>query len=111
MIRDLFSFRGRYRILHFTWFAFFLCFVLWFNTAPLSTAIRKDMGLNVAQIRTVIVCNLALTIPARIVIGMVLDRYGPRLTFSGLLVFAIVPCFLTATAHNFHQLVWSSLIK
>lgn len=54
---------------------------------------------------------MALTIPARIAIGIVIDRYEPRLTFSALLVFAIVPCLLGATAHDFHQLVWSSLIN
>ena len=31
------SFSGRYRILHLTWFAFFLSFVVWFNFAPFGT--------------------------------------------------------------------------
>lgn len=109
MIRDLFSFRGRYRILHLTWFAFFLCFVLWFNTAPLSTAIRKDLALNVAQIRTVIVCNLALTIPARILVGVLIDRFGPRKVFSCLLVAAVIPAMATALSQNYTQLVWSRI--
>jgi NNP family nitrate/nitrite transporter-like MFS transporter len=111
MLQGLLSFRARYRILHLTWFAFFLSFMVWFSFAPFATTIQRELSLTLPQLKVLAICNLVLTIPARIVIGMVLDRYGPRLTFSGLLVFASVPCFLTATAHNFHQLVWSSLIN
>lgn len=110
-IRLFFSFRDRYRILHLTWFAFFLSFVVWFSFAPFATTIQRELDLTNPQLKVLAICNLALTIPARIVIGMVLDRYGPRLTFSSLLVFAIVPCLLTVTAHDFNQLVWSSLIN
>ncbi len=111
MLQGLLSFRDRYRILHLTWFAFFLSFVVWFSFAPFATTIQQELQLTIPQLKVLAICNLALTIPARIVIGMVLDRYGPRLTFSGLLVFAIVPCLLTVTAHDFNQLVWSSLIN
>lgn len=111
MLQALFSFRDRYRILHLTWFAFFISFVVWFSEAPFATTIQRELYLSSAQLKVLAICNLALTIPARIVIGIVLDRYGPRLTFSALLVFALVPCLLSATAHDFNQLVWSSLIN
>jgi NNP family nitrate/nitrite transporter-like MFS transporter len=111
MIKSLLSFRGRYRILHLTWFAFFLTFIDWFNFAPFATTIGKELHLDYAtQIKTLGICNLALTIPARIIIGMVLDRYGPRITFSSLLMFSIVPCFATAFSHDFNQLVISRLL-
>lgn len=111
MLKSLFSFRGRYRILHLTWFAFFLTFIDWFNFAPFATTIGKELGLDYAtQIKTLGICNLALTIPARIIIGMVLDRFGPRITFSSLLVFSIVPCFATALSQDFNQLVISRLL-
>jgi MFS transporter, NNP family, nitrate/nitrite transporter len=109
MLRALFSFHDRFRILHLTWFAFFLSFVVWFSFAPFATTIQRELFLTAPQLKVLAICNLALTIPARIVIGMVLDRYGPRLAFSGVLIFAIVPCLLTATAQDFNQLVWSSL--
>jgi MFS transporter, NNP family, nitrate/nitrite transporter len=111
MLKGLFSFQGRYRILHLTWFAFFLTFVCWFNFAPFSTTIGKELGLDYAtQIKVLGICNLALTIPARIIIGMVLDRFGPRITFSSLLVFALVPCLATALAQDFNQLVIARLL-
>ncbi|CAA9555883.1 Nitrate/nitrite transporter [uncultured Synechococcales cyanobacterium] len=109
MLRGLLTFSGRFRILHLTWFAFFIIFVLWFNTAPLATAIRSDLGLNVKQIRTVIVCNLALTIPARIIVGILLDRYGPRKVFSAILVYSIIPTLWCAMAQDYNQLVWSRI--
>lgn len=110
MLKGLFSFQGRYRILHLSWLAFFLTFVDWFNFAPFATTIGKELHLAPEQIKTLGICNLALTIPARIVIGMLLDRFGPRITFSSLLVFAIVPCFATAFAQDFNQLVLARLL-
>jgi NNP family nitrate/nitrite transporter-like MFS transporter len=111
MFQGLLSFRARYRILHLNWLAFFLSFVVWFSFAPFATTIQRSLELTTPELKVLAICNLGLTIPARIMIGMVLDRYGPRLTFSGLLVFALVPTFLTATAQDFNQLVWASLIN
>lgn len=109
MITELWSLKGRYKILHLTWFAFFLSFVVWFNFAPLATAIRDDMGLEIGQIRTLAICNVALTVPARIIIGMLLDKYGPKITYSLLLMYAAIPCTAFALAQNFNQLVISRL--
>ena len=110
MLTEIFSFRGRYRILHLTWFAFFLTFVVWFNFAPLATTVKQDLSLTTGQIRTLALCNIALTVPARIIIGMLLDKYGPRITYSVLLVFAAIPCTMFAMAQNFSTLVLSRLL-
>jgi NNP family nitrate/nitrite transporter-like MFS transporter len=103
------SFSGRYRILHLTWFAFCITFVVWFNFAPVATAVKEGFDLTEGQLRTLAICNVALTVPARIVVGMLLDRYGPRLTYSCLLVFIAVPCLAFALAQNFNQLVYSRI--
>ena len=95
MLGNLWTFQGRYRTLHLTWFAFFLTFVVWFNLAPLATTVKADLGLTLGQIRTVAICNVALTIPARVLIGMLLDKFGPRKTYSSLLIFSVVPCLLS----------------
>jgi MFS transporter, NNP family, nitrate/nitrite transporter len=108
-VAGIWSFTGRYRILHFTWFAFFLTFVIWFNFAPFATAVKAEMGLSEAQMRTLAICNVALTIPARIIVGMVLDRFGPRITYSCLLIYAALPCLAFALSQNFTQLVYSRL--
>lgn len=105
----IWTFTGRNRILHFTWFAFFLTFLVWFNFAPFATAVKAEMGLSEGQMRTLAICNVALTIPARIIVGMVLDRFGPRITYSCLLVYAAIPCIAFALAQNFTQLLLSRL--
>ena len=110
MLGELWSLQGRYRTLHLTWFAFFLTFVVWFNLAPLATTVKQDMGLTLGQIRTVAICNVALTVPARVVIGMLLDKFGPRITYSAILVFSAIPCLMFATAQTFGQLVVARLL-
>ena len=46
-LRDNFlSFTGRAKILHTTWFAFFVTFLVWFSHAPLLAAIQETMGLS-----------------------------------------------------------------
>jgi MFS transporter, NNP family, nitrate/nitrite transporter len=110
MLKNLWSFRGSYRILHLSWIAFLITFVCWFNFAPFATVIGKELGLDAAQLKTIGICNLAITIPARIVIGALLDKYGPRITYSALLIFALIPCLVTATANDFNQIVIGRLL-
>ena len=105
----LLSFSGRYRILHLTWFAFCITFIVWFNFAPVSTLVKETFDLTESQLRTLAICNVALTVPARIIVGMILDRYGPRITYSCLLVYTAIPCLAFALAQNFNQLVYSRL--
>ena len=73
---NLFSFSGKMKILHLSWMAFFITFVVWFNFAPLLQAVAASLGLDKSQIKTLLILNVALTIPARVVIGMVTDRFG-----------------------------------
>ncbi len=108
-VRSLWSFTGRHRVLHLTWFAFFLTFVVWFNMAPLMGAIGDTFGLSTEQKTVLALCNVALTVPARVLIGMALDRWGPRRVFSSILVYAAVPTLVFAAAPTFEVLVASRL--
>ena len=103
-IPNLLSFRGNMRILHMSWFAFFLTFLVWFNHAPLLGAMRETMGLSDQQIKTLLILNVALTIPARIIVGMLVDAFGPRRIFSMLLAVSSVLCFGFALAEDYEQL-------
>ncbi|WP_193161551.1 NarK family nitrate/nitrite MFS transporter [Microbulbifer hainanensis] len=100
---NLFSFRGKIKILHLTWVAFFITFFAWFNHAPLLMAIADSLALSKEQVKTLLILNVALTIPARVLIGMMTDKYGPRLTYSLLLAIGSLPCFIFALADNFAQ--------
>ncbi|MGK0289228.1 MAG: NNP family nitrate/nitrite transporter-like MFS transporter, partial [bacterium] len=101
----IWSFKGKYKTLHLSWFAFFLSFLVWFNMAPFASTIQKALGLTSGQLKTLFICNIVLTIPARVIVGMLVDRFGPRKTFSTLLFVMSIPCFLFATAQSFDQLV------
>ena len=90
---NIFLFSGKIRILHLTWFAFFLTFLVWFNHAPLLAAIRETFGLSDQQIKTLLILNVALTIPARIIVGMLVDAIGPKRMFSVLLFLSGILCF------------------
>jgi len=100
----LLSFSGNTRILHLTWMAFFISFCVWFNHAPLLIAIKETLDLTDQQIKTILILNVALTIPARIVVGMLVDKYGPRIMYSLLLGISSVICFFFALADSFQQL-------
>jgi MFS transporter, NNP family, nitrate/nitrite transporter len=108
-LRSLLSFRGRHRVLHLTWFAFFLTFAVWFSFAPLSGRIGEELGLTGDQLTVLMLCNVALTVPARLLIGMALDRWGPRRVFATVLAYCVVPSVLTAVATTFEMLVVARL--
>jgi MFS transporter, NNP family, nitrate/nitrite transporter len=98
------SFTGKYRILHLSWFAFFLTFVVWFNHAPLMASIRDTFGLTDQQVKILFILNVALTIPARIIIGMLVDHFGPRKVYSSLLFLSSFICMFFAMADSFETL-------
>ena len=100
---NLFSFSGKMKVLHMSWMTFFVTFVVWFNHAPLMSAITASLGLTKAEVSTLLTLNVALAIPARILIGMLTDKFGPRLVYSCLLVVCSIPCFLFALADSFTQ--------
>ena len=106
---NLGSFTGKMKILHLSWMAFFLTFVVWFNHAPLLGSISASLGLTKAQISTLLVLNVALAIPARIIIGMLTDRFGPRIIYTLILASVSIPCWIFAFAQDFDTLAWSRL--
>ncbi|MCW9014322.1 MAG: NarK family nitrate/nitrite MFS transporter [Gammaproteobacteria bacterium] len=101
---NLFSFSGNTRILHFTWFAFFLSFVMWFNLAPFKESVMAAFDLTDQQWKTLLILNIALTIPARIIIGMLVDKFGPRIMYSALLFSSSLLCFAFAMADSFEMM-------
>lgn len=101
---NFWSLTPKMKTLHFSWVAFFISFFVWFNHAPLLGLIAQSLSLTSAQIKTLLILNVALTIPARIIIGVVTDLYGPRKTYSLLLIICSIPCFMFAIGDTFEQL-------
>jgi MFS transporter, NNP family, nitrate/nitrite transporter len=106
----LLSFSGSTRILHLTWFAFFLTFVIWFNHAPLMASIRSAFALTDQQVKVLLILNVALAIPARMVVGMLVDAFGPRRMYSLLLFISGFLCFGFAFADDFDRIALMRLL-
>ena len=106
----LFSWQGKTKILHMSWMAFFVSFVVWFNHAPLMVLIKQDLAITDREVEIILLLNVALTIPARVIIGMVVDRFGAKISYSVLLAASSLPCFMFAMADNFAELAWSRFL-
>ena len=99
------------RALHLTWIAFFITFYVWFNMAPLaSSMLAANDWLTRDDIKLFAIANVALTIPARILVGLALDKYGPRRVFSILMVVMAIPTIFFAFGDTKMQLFVSRLI-
>ncbi len=95
--------RPEIRVLHFTWIAFFISFYVWFNHAPLLKMIQQTLGLTEQELKTLLILNVALTIPARIVIGMLVDKFGPKRVYSALLMIGGTISIAFAFSQDFVQ--------
>ncbi|CAA0099261.1 Nitrate/nitrite transporter NrtP [BD1-7 clade bacterium] len=92
------------RTLHLSWFAFFLTFMMWFSHAPMKPFIMEAFDMTNAQWKALLILNVALTIPARIIIGMLVDKFGPRIVYSLLLASSSLLCFGFAFSQTYEQL-------
>ena len=83
---NIFSFKGKYRVLHMTWFAFFMTFVVWLSLGPMMPFIQEALALTEQQAKVLLILNVAMTIPSRIIVGMLVDKLGPKIMFSSILI-------------------------
>ncbi len=94
------------RAFHLTWFAFFLCFFGWFGIVPLmkgDTGVIASLGLTPAQVGNTVIAGVAATIFARLAIGPIVERWGSRLAYTGLLIFGSLPVMLIGLSQNYEQ--------
>jgi NNP family nitrate/nitrite transporter-like MFS transporter len=89
------------RAFHMTWLAFFLCFFGWFGIAPLMVVVRDELGLTKTQVGNTVIASVAITILARLLIGWLCDRIGPRLCYSALLVLGSLPVMAIGLGHGY----------
>ncbi len=92
------------RILHYTWFAFFMSFAVWLSLGPMMPFIKEALGLNDQQAKVLLILNVAMTIPARIVVGMLVDKLGPRIMYSSILIIGGLISIAFAWAESYETL-------
>lgn len=99
---SLFDFKNPpMRAFHMAWIAFFLCFFGWFGIAPLMPVLRDEFHLTKAQIGNSIIASVSITILARVAIGWLCDRIGPRRAHSALLIVGAIPVMGIGLAHDY----------
>ncbi|WP_442783051.1 MFS transporter [Collimonas fungivorans] len=107
---QLFSLRTpQMRAFHLTWMAFFVCFFAWFACAPLMPLIKGQLGLSMAQIANINIAAVAVTILVRLLVGPLCDRYGPRKTYTGLLLIGALPVFGVAMVQSYESFLFFRL--
>ncbi|WP_373396057.1 MFS transporter [Algoriphagus halophilus] len=75
--------------------AFFICFFAWFGIVPFMPDVVRDLGLTPAQKWNATVLAVAGTVFARLLIGKLCDKYGPRLCYTWLLILGSIPVILS----------------
>lgn len=98
------------RVFHLTWMAFFVCFFAWFACAPLMPVIRGEFALTTQQIARINIAAVAITILIRLIIGPLCDRFGPRKTYTGLMLLGAIPVFGVASAHSYESFLFFRLL-
>ncbi|KAA5543412.1 NarK family nitrate/nitrite MFS transporter [Adhaeribacter rhizoryzae] len=91
------------RTFHVTWFAFFLCFFGWFGVAPLMPIIREELALTKSQIGNIVISSVAITIFARLLIGWLCDKFGPRITYTYILLLGSLPVMFIGLSNSYES--------
>jgi NNP family nitrate/nitrite transporter-like MFS transporter len=98
------------RAFHMSWLAFFACFFAWFAVAPLMPVIKGEFHLSKDQVANINIAAVGITILARLVIGPLCDKYGPRLVYTWLLVAGSLPVFGLALSTGYGMFLVSRLL-
>jgi MFS transporter, NNP family, nitrate/nitrite transporter len=101
---NIFSLKGiQMQTFHITWLTFFFCFFAWFGIAPLMPLVSEQLHLTKAQKGNIAIAAVSATIIARLIIGQLTDKFGPRKVYTTLLVFCAVPVMFIGMANSYES--------
>ncbi|KAJ3133726.1 High-affinity nitrate transporter 2.1 [Geranomyces variabilis] len=93
------------RAFHISWLSFFAAFTSWFALNPLlKSTIGPDIGLTAKEIAATDIANVASTIFFRIAVGLLTDRYGPKLVMATVLILGPIPLLCVGFVKSVGQL-------
>jgi NNP family nitrate/nitrite transporter-like MFS transporter len=99
---NIFSLKGvQMKTFHVTWLTFFFCFFAWFGMAPLMKLAKEQLHLTKDQIGNIQIASVSATIIARLLIGRLVDKYGPRLVYTWLLIVCAIPVIFIGTSNSY----------
>ncbi len=100
----LLSFKAPHmRAFHLSWLSFFLCFFGWFGIAPLMAVVRDELSLTQSQIGNIIIASVAITVIARLGIGWLCDKIGPRISYTFLLILGALPVMFIGLSNSYES--------
>src|SRR5690606_4789658 len=88
----------------------FVCFFAWFACAPLMPVIRGEFDLTTSQSANISIAAVAITILVRLISGPLCDRFGPRKTYTGLMLVGAIPVFGVAAAQSYESFLFFRLL-
>lgn len=92
-----YSFSGVHMVsFHASWLGFFTTFVSTFAPAALLPLIREDLNLTKPDLANAGIAAVTGTIGARVVMGSVCDKFGPRFGYAFLLLLSAPAVFSTS---------------
>jgi len=98
------------RAFHMSWLAFFVCFFAWFACAPLMPVIAGEFHLTKDQIANINIAAVTITILVRLIVGPLCDKYGPRKTYTALLLIGSIPVFGVAASNSYESFLFFRLL-
>ncbi len=99
---NIFSIKGiQMKTFHITWLTFFFCFFAWFGMAPLMKIAREQLHLTKDEIGNIQIASVSATIVARLLIGRLVDKYGPKIVYTWLLLICAIPVLFIGTSESY----------
>ncbi|KAI0695731.1 major facilitator superfamily domain-containing protein [Cytidiella melzeri] len=98
----IFSLNNHYSInFHLSWLGFWVAFLSWFAFSPLvPEAVRTDLKLTQKQIGNSNIISLCATLVVRVLVGPLVDKFGPRKVMAALLILGAIPSGLAGTVSS-----------
>ncbi|KAG2216135.1 hypothetical protein INT45_005647 [Circinella minor] len=88
------------RALHLAWLSFMVAFMSWYAIPPIVYHIAEDLGISTVEIYDSNMAAVSITIIARLVVGPLCERFGPRRVMALILICGSIPCGMTGLITN-----------
>lgn len=90
--------------------AFFMCFFAWFGIVPFMKTIQAELGFTDQQKYNALIAAVLGTIFARLLLGKLCDKYGPRLCYTWMLLLGSLPVIGIAFVQTYEQFFFCRLL-
>jgi NNP family nitrate/nitrite transporter-like MFS transporter len=80
--------------------AFTVCFFAWSMFGPLGPTLQDHLHLTDFELAVVVAIPVVLGSVLRIPMGILADRYGGHVVFTGLMAYSVIPLVLLALFHD-----------